>query len=156
MTVSLPKDVTGSAKERTFTGWANDISDRMKDILEFMTDKAKLACETMAKQADRNGSDVTYGVGNMVRLSSRNKMTKRPFRKLNNKKLGPYRVLAKVGHSYKLDLPSSIRIENVFHPSRLRLAATDPLPGQANAPLPPVVVNVRNEMLVIRSRGQFY
>ena len=128
----------------------------MKDILEFMTYKAKLARETMAKQADRNGSDVTYEVDNMVWLSSSNITTKRPFCKLENKMLGPYRVSAKGGHSYKLDLPSSMRIENVLHPSRLRLAATDPLPGQASAPPLPVVVDVRNEMLVIRSRWQFY
>ena len=50
-------------------------------------------------------------------------------RKLDNKMLGPFRVLDKVGLSYCLELPVSIQIYNIFYPSLLQKAAIDPLPG---------------------------
>ena len=81
----------------------------------------------------------------MVFLSSRNISTERPSRKLDDKMLGPFRVLDKVGSSYRLELPASMQIHNVFHPSLLRKAATDPLPGQQTEPPRPVTVDGQEE-----------
>ena len=65
----------------------------------------------------------------MVFLSSRNINTKRPCKKLEDKKFGPFKIIKKVGHLYKLDLPPTIRIFNIFHSKLFTLAATNPLPG---------------------------
>jgi hypothetical protein len=43
--------------------------------------------------------------------------------------LGPFKVLKVVGTSYRLRLPTTMRIHDVFHPGLLRKAAEDPLPG---------------------------
>ena len=47
--------------------------------------------------------------------------TIRPSKRLDYKKIGPFKVLAKVGTSaYKLALPPSMAIHNTFHSSLLK------------------------------------
>ena len=59
--------------------------------------------------------------------------------------IGPYKVKELVGSLYWLDLPTSIRIHDVFYSNLLQLWATDPLPGQHNKPDPPIVVDGEEE-----------
>ena len=48
-----------------------------------------------------------------------------------------FEITQQISNSYKVKLPESIKIHNVFSPDRLHKAATDPLPGQINElPLP--------------------
>ena len=45
--------------------------------------------------------------------------------------VGPYLILAKEGHSFRVRLPASIKIHPVFAPNLLRKDKNNPLPGQA-------------------------
>ena len=70
-----------------------------------------------------------------------------PFKVIEHPELfdRPYKVLEKVGSSYKLRLPESMKIFDIFHPSLLSLAHTDPLPGQKNPPPAPVIIEDKEE-----------
>ena len=59
-------------------------------------------------------------------LSQRNLKTTRPMKKLDYKKVGPFRILDVIGPvNYKLQLPDNMRINPVFHVSLLEPATED-------------------------------
>jgi hypothetical protein len=59
--------------------------------------------------------------------------------------VGLYKILEKVRHSYRLDLPQSIRVHLVFSPDKLRKAFNNPLLGQHNDLPLPIQVNGEDE-----------
>jgi hypothetical protein len=61
---------------------------------------------------------------------------------------GPYKVLAKKGHSYRVELPALIKIYLVFPAESLCHDLNDPLPSQANAPPSSVNVTADNKYKV--------
>jgi hypothetical protein len=54
---------------------------------------------------------------------------------------GPFEVLEQIGHSYKLKLPESIKVNPVFHAEKLCKHPNNPLPGQPTDNTLPVPVN---------------
>ena len=80
--------------------------------------------------------------GDMVWLLPRNIKTTRPSKKLDYKKIGPYKILAKIGRSaYKLELPGSMKIHNTFHISLLEPYQDNRFPSQIKNPPPPVEID---------------
>src|SRR6266704_4996903 len=56
---------------------------------------------------------------------------------------GLYKIINKVGNSYKVKLTDSIKVHLIFSPDKLQKAANDPLPGQKNEP--PLLIQVNGD-----------
>jgi len=82
--------------------------------------------------------------------------TPRPCKKLDYKKIILFKILARIGGSaYKLNLPLSMRIHNIFHISLLELYHNNMLPSQRTQPPAPILIAGEPEYeleLIIDSR----
>jgi hypothetical protein len=56
----------------------------------------------MIKSVNKKRKEVVYNPGDLVFLSSRNIKTVRPLKKLDDKMLGPFKILEAVRTSYRL------------------------------------------------------
>ena len=90
--------------------------------------------------------DPNFKSGDMVWLLPRNIHTTPPSRKLDWRKLGPFKITAKIGsNAYKLDLPPSMRIHNTFHISLLEPYENNKFPSQIQQPPPPIQIEGKDE-----------
>ncbi len=134
-----------SSRERLQAAKAEDISENMNKTLKFARESLAKTREQMMKQVNKHRKEVDYEVESKVFLNKRNIVTARSFKKLDDKMLGSFTNLDLVDSSYKLELPESMRVHDVFHPDLLRSVADDLLPGQKNEPSGSIVVNDKDE-----------
>ena len=82
----------------------------------------------------------------MVCLLPHNIKTTGPSKKLDYKKIGPFRILAKIGtSSYKPALPPSMAIHNTFHISLLEPYQDNRFPSQIKEPPPRIQIEGEDE-----------
>ena len=129
---------------------AHNFVEEMKRIQDYLREEMVYAQQYQEEQANtRRTPAPAYKVGDEVFLLTSNIKTDRPSKKLDYKKLGRFKVLEVISpYAYKLDLPRTLRLHPVFHTSLLRRAGDDPVPGQSNAPPPPVEVDGDEEYKV--------
>ena len=73
-----------------------------------MTDHLRRAQASQKRYADRRRRHVEFEVGDRVFLSTRNLRLLTPSRKLQDRFVGPFKIVAKVGPvAYRLDLSAS-------------------------------------------------
>jgi hypothetical protein len=124
-----------------------EFAQRMSKVREAECALRKAAKE-MKKFYDRRRKLEEYSVGDRVWLEATNLTTDRPKKKLDHKRLGPFKNIQKVSNVvYKLELPPTWRIHPVFHVSKLRRYTPDPY-GRA---LPRVTLHVRGDKWVVSS-----
>ena len=71
---------------------------------------------------------MVYKINNIIFLSNKNIIIARPSKKLDNKILGLFKIIAKIDYLYYLKLLRSIKIYNIFYPSLLYKVVINPLP----------------------------
>jgi hypothetical protein len=111
----------------------------------------------MKKNADRHRTERVFQVGEQVLLRlqpyAQKSVVNRPFPKLAYKFFGPYSVLERIGAvAYRLDLPASSRIHNVFHVSQLKEYIPDFTPVFTELPTPPTLDTIDSEPETILDR----
>lgn len=138
--------MTISNEEITSVPAGDDHAEFLRLGFEEVHASLKLANESTKEFYDRHHNETPrWEIGSKVWLSHENIETDRPSRKLSHRQLGPYEILDKFGsHAYKLKLPKSMRIHDVFHVSLLRATRPDEF-DRHPAPPEPVVTPEQEE-----------
>jgi hypothetical protein len=105
---------------------------RIDDAVAYARTCMKQAQERQSKQANKKRRVPDFGPGDAVYVIKKTWKTDRPSDKLDYPLAGPFKILEMVGHSYRLQLPTSYKVWPVFHADRLRKDPGNPLPGQTN------------------------
>ena len=92
-----------------------------------------------------------FKIGDKVFVKSDNIRTTRPSKKLAEKFLGPFEILAQVGSvSFTLRLPDSMcGIHPVFHVSMLEPSAPNEFPNRTETLPPPVIIDGETEFKIL-------
>jgi hypothetical protein len=126
------------AAKETKVESVEDFVTRIQEVRDEAKAALGHAAEQMAKYFDRSRSSAPdIKVGDQVWLDARNLTTKRPSKKLDHRRLGPYKVIQKISsHVYKLQLPKTMKIHPVFHVILLTPYRKDPI-IERHLPPPP-------------------
>jgi hypothetical protein len=118
---------------------AEDLVAHLPAIHNDITSQLYEAQDRYKDYADRNQKlHPNFHIGDHVWLLRQNIQTKRPSRKVDYQRLGPFKILAQVNPvSYRLELPPTMHIHPVFHVSLLELYKKSQIPSQIPPPPPP-------------------
>ena len=123
---------------------AHEAAERIEKISTFVRENIVEAQARQKRYYDQGHKDIQFAVGDWVMLNARHIKTSRPSKKFDDKCLGPFEIVDKIGtHAYRLDLPSSFEIHDVFHCSLLEPYHKNMIEGRHQPP-PPAVDGVAN------------
>ena len=134
-------------RERLTQEEAQAFASRAHDAVKWAHANLKKTQERQTAQANKHRRKPDFAVGDSVYITRRGWVTDRPSIKLDGQNAGPYRILSMKGHSYVVDLPEHMKMDNVFHADRLRRAPENPLLGQIQEPEPPIEINGKPEFV---------
>ena len=123
-----------------------DIASERTEYILSAVKRAKAAMQAAQQRqkhvVDKRSKDSEFSVGDMVLLSTLNiKLKFKGASKLLPKWIGPFKVLDQVNPvAYKLKLPNTLKIHNVFHVSLLKAAMFRP-GCPVNPPPPPELID---------------
>ena len=88
-----------------------------------------------------------FKIGDQAFVKAKYFCTTRPSRKLAERNLGPFTIIAQPGtHSITLRLPDSMKsVHPVFHVSQLEPATPNTIPNRVQTPPPPVDIDGETE-----------
>ena len=97
-----------------------NISEIMQRVLKYMQQQFYKAREIMIKQVNKRKKKISYEIKDKVFLFSRNIITDRSFKKLEDKMLNSFLITERVETFYRLQLSKFMKVHDVFHSHLLR------------------------------------
>ena len=123
---------------------ARDLSVNLDELHTELKDQIAEAQKQYQVPADRRRlAAPAFNIGESAFVKAKFFRTTRPSKKLSEKNLGPYEIIARPGtHSVTLRLPQSMRaVHPVFHVSQIEPAHPNSIPNRVQPPPPPVEID---------------
>lgn len=123
---------------------AREYAIDLDELHQFLREEMAHAQERYQGPADaRRKPAPDLKIGDQVFVKAKYFRSTRPSKKLSEKNLGPFEVIARPGtHSFTVRLPDSMRsVHPVFHVSQLEPAFPNTIPNRIQSPPPPVEID---------------
>ena len=136
LTVHPERDLA-SSRAREFAMDLGQLHDALKEQISHAQSRYQTSADARRLPAPE------FTIGSSAYVKAQFFRTTRPTKKLAEKYLGPFQVIARAGsHSYTLRLPDTMwAVHPVFHVSMLEPATPNTIPNRVQSPPPPVKIN---------------
>jgi len=127
---------------------AREYAVDLESLHEYLCEEMAAAQKKYQGPADARRSPVPdFKVSDQVFIKAKYFRSTRPSKKLSEKNLGPYPIIAQVSTlSFTIRLPDSMHaVHPVFHVSQLKPATPNTIPNQSQPPPPPIKVDSEPE-----------
>ena len=129
---------------------SEEFLNKLKDIQEENKINISRAQKSQAMYYNQRKRQIReLRIGDQVYIDTKNITTTRPMKKLDHKRIGPFKIIKKLSsHAYKLELPTSMKIHPTFHISKLTPRSVIGLEDIDNRVLPqppPIIVDSNEE-----------
>jgi len=128
-------------KENVTSVAAQQYAEDLSELHQYLKDQVRIAIDQYSTASAKSRSPTpNFSVGNLVWLNARNVKTKRPSKKLDHKRLGPFKITDKVSsHAFRLQLPKALQaLHPVFHVNLLEPHTPNEIPNRKQPPPPPI------------------
>lgn len=127
---------------------AADVATDLQDVHTYLKDQLHITIQQYQQNTTHRRSPIPpFNPGDLVWLDTRNIRTRRPMKKLDHKRIGPFPILERVStHARRIALPLELKaLHNVFHVSLLEPYTPNPFPRRTLDPPPPIDIADEHE-----------
>ena len=124
--------------------WAREYAIDLESLHQYLHEEMTAAQKRYQGPADaRRSPTPDFKVGDLVYVKAKYFRSTQPTKKLSEKNLSPYSIIAQVGTlSFTIRLPDSMcAVHPVFHVSQLEPVTPNTIPNRSQPPPPPVEVD---------------
>ena len=137
-------DLTVNSNVGLSSTQAQEYTSNLEELHEFLHSEMALVQKCYQGPADaKRSTPPDFKIGDEVYVKAKYLRSTHPSKKLSNKNLGPFTIIARPGtHSFTLRLPDTMKsMHPVFHVSQLETSQQSNIPNCIQPPPPPIEVD---------------
>ena len=126
-----PRMDRDSKEGRPIAEGARVSAEKMTELHKMLKEELdRISKKTTITANKKRSEGPDFKEGEMVYVNMKNVKTQRPSKKLDHTKIGPYKILKKLGPvTFELQIPEGMNIHTVFHKNLLEPAPPNAKPG---------------------------